>query len=68
MGEGRWEPKQSFCFLHHLIPKENPQELYRNIISLLEYLGQSYDLDCREQETKIGAFGSDEDESSTIPF
>lgn len=68
MGGGRWEPKQIFCFLHHLTPKENLQELFRNMLSLLEYLGQNHDLDCREQETTIGVFGSDEDASSPIPF
>lgn len=54
MEVGRWELKQTFCFLHHLIPKEKLQ-IYRNILSLLEYLGQNHDLDCREQETKTGA-------------
>jgi len=40
------------------------QEVYRNILSLLDYLGQRHDLDCTKQEIKISAFVSGEDASS----
>lgn len=67
-GEGRCVPEQTLCFLHCLMSQEELQELYRNVLPLLEYLCQNRGLASREQETEMNAFRLDEDASFPIFF